>query len=259
MIEAQALGFRFSPQAPWLFEDLSFALAPGETLALLGRNGRGKTTLLKCLARLISPTKGVIRCAGVLGYVPQQFAIPFAYSVFDVVLMGRARHVGLFSNPTARDRARVHEALELVGIDALAAHAITTLSGGERQLALMARALASDVDLLLLDEPVSALDFRNQAIVLSTLRRLAAERGLGILMTTHDPTHALQIADRAIFLYGAGQCEEGPITTMCTETKLSSLYGIAMRKLEHRIGDRPSSSIVADYASIEPAGTELSR
>lgn len=251
MIAVQALGFRFSPQAPWLFEDLSFALTPGETLALLGRNGRGKTTLLKCLARLISPTAGAVHCAGVLGYVPQQFATPFAYTVFDVVLMGRARHVGLFSNPTARDRARVHEALELVGIGALAARAVTTLSGGERQLALIARALASDVDLLLLDEPASALDFRNQAIVLSTLRRLAAERGLAILMTTHDPTHALEIADRAIFLYGAGRCEEGPIAAMCTEPKLSALYGIAMRKLDYRIGARPSSNIVADYASID--------
>ena len=251
MIEAQGLGFRFSPQADWLFEDLSFRVAPGQTLVLLGRNGRGKTTLLRCLARLVAPSAGVLRCDGVVGYVPQQFATPFSYSVFDVVLMGRARHVGLFSNPSARDRRAPTRRWTWSGLRPLAHRPITTLSGGERQLVLMARALASDVDVLLLDEPASALDFRNQAVVLATLRRLASERGLAIVMTTHDPAHALEIADRAVFLYGAGDCEEGPLESLFTEAKLSQLYGIAMKRLDYRIGDRSSSNIVADYASVD--------
>ena len=119
MIDARLLGFRHSAATPWLFADLSFSLEPGKTLVLLGRNGRGKTTLLKCLAGLLTPTAGSVHCDGMVGYVPQQFVPVFSYSVFDIVLMGRARHVGLFSNPTAQDRARAMEALDLVGLKAL--------------------------------------------------------------------------------------------------------------------------------------------
>src|SRR5690606_38190501 len=115
-IKATDVGFRYDAAAPWLFESLSFSLPKGQTLVLLGRNGRGKTTLLKCLAGLARPSTGHIDCRGTLGYVPQQFAAPFAYSVFDVVLMGRARHVGLFSNPTAADREHARDALALLGL-----------------------------------------------------------------------------------------------------------------------------------------------
>lgn len=250
MIEVRDLGFRFAPGMNWLFRDLSFSLSEGQTLALLGRNGRGKTTLLKCLANLLNPSAGEIKCGGMIGYVPQQFSTPFSYTVFDVVLMGRARHVGLFSNPTSHDRARTHEALELVGLTAFADRAIMTLSGGERQLALIARALASEADILLLDEPTSALDFRNQAIVLSMLRHLAAERRLIVIMTTHDPTHALEIADRAIFLYGPEKCEEGSVDSMFIEDKLTDLYGITMKKYDRTDNGQRISNIVADFGSI---------
>ncbi|WP_284311420.1 ABC transporter ATP-binding protein [Labrys miyagiensis] len=250
-IDAQGLGFRYAAGLPWLFENLSFSLASGQTLVLLGRNGRGKTTLLKCLAKLITPTAGSVRCNGVMGYVPQQFTPPFSYSVFDVVLMGRARHVGVFSNPTSRDRARTQEALELIGLASFAKRPVTTLSGGERQLVLIARALAAEADILLLDEPTSALDFRNQALVLSTLRRLAAERQLTVIMTTHEPTHALEVADRAILLHGSGMGEEGSVASMCTESKLSELYGISMKRLDYHTGYHHSSSIVANYSSVK--------
>lgn len=251
MISAQSVGFRYGADTAWLFRDLSFSLDQGQTLVLLGRNGRGKTTLLKCLAGLIAPTSGAIRSSGTVGYVPQHFASPFAYSVSDVVLMGRARHVGLFSNATAHDRQHAAEALELVGLQAFANRAIGTLSGGERQLVLIARALASEADILLLDEPASALDFRNQAVVLSMLRRLSLERGLTIIMTTHEPTHALEIADRAVLLHGSARSEEGPVASMCTEGKLSELYGLSMRRLDYRSGEAQTSSIVANYASID--------
>jgi iron complex transport system ATP-binding protein len=164
--------------------------------------------------------------------------------------MGRARHVGLFSNPTADDRARARDALGLVGLAAFSERPIGTLSGGERQLALIARALTSEADILLLDEPASALDFHNQAILLSTLRRLSSERSLTIVMTTHEPTHALEIADRAILLHGSGQSEEGPVDSMCTDSRLSQLYGISMRRLDYRAGTIATSNIVADFRSI---------
>lgn len=255
MINAQSLGFRYAAETPWLFRDLSFSLEEGQTLVLLGRNGRGKTTLLKCIAGLMAPTVGAIRSSGTVGYVPQHFASPFAYSVSDVVLMGRARHVGLFSNATAHDRQHAAEALELVGLEAFSKRAIGTLSGGERQLVLIARALASEADILLLDEPASALDFHNQAVVLSMLRRLSLERRLTIIMTTHEPTHALEIADRAVLLHGSARSEEGPVATMCTESRLSELYGLSMRRLDYRSGESQTSSIVANYASIDRGRT----
>jgi iron complex transport system ATP-binding protein len=250
MIEARSVGFRYGAKGAWLFSDLTFSVDKGQTLVLLGRNGRGKTTLLKCLAGLAAPTAGDIRSSGEIGYVPQHFAAAFAYTVHDIVLMGRARHVGLFSNPTAEDRDRAREALALVGLTALSERAIGTLSGGERQLALIARALASEADILLLDEPASALDFHNQAILLALLRPLSAERGLTIVMTTHEPTHALTIADRAILLHGSGRAEEGPVAEMCDEGRLSRLYGISMRRLDYPTGTAAGASIVADFGSV---------
>jgi iron complex transport system ATP-binding protein len=250
VIEARSIGYRHAASAPWLFANLSFSLARGQTLVLLGRNGRGKTTLLKCIAGLLTPGAGAIDRRGIVGYVPQHFMPAFSYSVFDIVLMGRARHVGLFSNPTAADRASAQSALDQLGLSGLARRSIGTLSGGERQLVLIARALASEADVLLLDEPASALDFHNQAVLLATLQRLAVERGLTIVMTTHDPTHALQIGDRAVLLHGFGQVEEGMVGDVCTEGRLSQLYGMPMRRLVTDTGGADGTYIVADYSAV---------
>lgn len=251
MITAQDLGFRYAPGGPFLFRDLSFTLGKGRTLVLLGRNGRGKTTLLRILAGLASPVLGTVECDGAVGYVPQQFVAAFNYSVFDVVLMGRARHIGLFRRPSRHDTRLAREALGMVGMAGFADRAVATLSGGERQLVLIARALASEAAVLLLDEPAAALDFHNQAIMLSMLRRLSRKQGLTIVMTTHEPTHALEIADQVALLYGGGRCEEGPIDTFCTEERLTDLYGIAMDRVEHGAGDARAAHIVARYSAID--------
>jgi len=251
MIEARTLSYRHDGKSPWLFRDLSFRLETGHTLALLGRNGRGKTTLLRCLAGLLAPGAGTVLRSGAVGYVPQHFTSPFPYTVHDVVLMGRARHIGLLSNPTGKDRLRVKEALEAIGLIAFADRRIDTLSGGERQLALIARALASEAEILLLDEPASALDYHNQALILALLRRLARERGLTIVMTTHDPSHALEIAERAVLLHGNGLAEEGPIELVCREDRLTALYDITMRRLDFGSKDGASvSAIVPHYGSL---------
>lgn len=251
MIAAQNLGFRYAPDGPYLFRDLSFTLEKGRTLVLLGRNGRGKTTLLRILGGLALPVLGSVRCEVAVGYVPQQFVPAFNYSVFDVVLMGRARHVGLFGRPSRRDRRLAREALGMVGMTGFADRAVATLSGGERQLVLIARALASEAAVLLLDEPAAALDFHNQAIMLSMLRRLSREQGLTIVMTTHEPTHALEIADQVALLYGDGRCEQGSIDEFCTEERLTDLYGIAMDRLEHGVGSARTAHIVARYSAID--------
>jgi len=252
MIAANAIGFRHPGQPAWLFRDLGFRLERGRTLALLGRNGRGKTTLLKCLAGLLTPVEGGVTRDGAVGYVAQAFASPFPYTVFEIVLMGRARHVGLFSTPTAADRARARAAIAEIGLAEFAGRRIDTLSGGERQLALIARALAAQAEILLLDEPASALDFRNQAKLLALLRTLSRERGLTILMTTHDPTHALEIADRAVLLHGDGRAEEGPVALMCAQDKLTALYGLEMRRLEFDAGGRKAAGILPLYGADYP-------
>lgn len=254
MIEVNSISFRHGAASDALFENLSFTLRKGQTLALLGRNGRGKTTLLKCLAGLLTPSAGSIDLQGAVGYVPQQFSAPFDYTVRDVVLMGRARHIGMFSSPSSADRQHAAAAIGLVGLDDLAGRAIGSLSGGERQLALIARALASEAEIVLLDEPAAALDFRNQALMLALLHRLARERGLTIVMTTHEPTHAIEIADRAMLLHGEGRYEEGSMSEVCTEAGLSALYGIPMRHVGHHDG----THVVADFGHFKNAQSEQS-
>ena len=165
-------------------QGIGFSLAPGEVLALLGPNGSGKTTLLKTLLGLLPPHAGQLWLDGRplaawtareraqrMAFVPQAAAPGFAYSVEQLVMMGRSAHQGLFDRPSAADRVAVASALQRLGLQALAARPATEISGGERQLSLIARALAQDARLLVLDEPTASLDFGNQGRVLREMRR----------------------------------------------------------------------------------------
>src|SRR5262245_63570456 len=195
---------------------LTVALEQGEVLALLGPNGGGKTTLLKTLLGILNPQAGEVAIGGrtlgaisirdrakLIAYVPQVHVPTFAFTVESVVLMGRTAHGNLFSRPSAHDRAVAARALEQFGIAALAARPYTMISGGERQLVLLARALAQEPQFVVLDEPTASLDFGNQGRVMREIRALAAA-GHGVLFTTHDPNHALRAADRA-YLLRAGE------------------------------------------------------
>ena len=215
---------------------LNVRLAQGEVLALLGPNGGGKTTLLKTLLGLIPARAGEVRVmdrpldalsaqerARIIGYVPQVHHGTFAFTVESVVLMGRTAHGSLFAAPTARDREICHAALERFGIAALAQRSYTEISGGERQLVLLARALAQEPRFIVLDEPTASLDFGNQGKVMREIRALA-EAGLGVLFTTHDPNHAMRAATRA-FLLRDGTClAEGPVGEVLTRETLEELY-----------------------------------
>lgn len=219
-------------------EGFSFALVPGEVLALLGPNGGGKTTLLKTLLGLLPPRSGAVTLDGRplarwsarerarrLAYVPQAAPPGFAYSVEDLVLMGRSAHRGLFVAPGAADRAAVAIAIERLRLQPLARRPVTELSGGERQLALVARALAQEARVIVLDEPTASLDFGNQGRVLGEIRRLA-DAGLAVLFTTHDPNQALRVADRALLLRGGRPLALGPVTQVLDATRLQALYGV---------------------------------
>lgn len=224
MLELQDLGFRY-PHRDWVFRHTNLTIASGAITSILGPNGKGKTTLLRCIAGLTTPEEGRVVRDPNLGYVPQATGASFAYSVFDMVLMGRAKKVSTFGVPGKADLARTWAVLERVGISDLASNSFTELSGGQRQLVLIARALATDCSFMILDEPVSALDLKNQAHVLQLLRELAAE-GMGILLTTHHPDHALHLGGDAVVMYSPEDIELGTVEHLVTGDALSRLYGI---------------------------------
>jgi iron complex transport system ATP-binding protein len=222
---------------------LDVSLAQGEVLALLGPNGSGKTTLLKTLLGILAPLAGAALIDGKpiasyaaaerarrIAYVPQSHVPSFAFTVETVVLMGRTAHGSLFSAPSGADRAVALRALERLGIAALRARPYTMISGGERQLVLLARALAQEPQFIVLDEPTASLDFGNQGKVMSEIRSLAAS-GHGILFTTHDPNHALRAADRAFLMRDGQRLAEGRVREVLTRARLQTLYGAPIEML----------------------------
>jgi iron complex transport system ATP-binding protein len=216
---------------------IELVLRAGSVLALLGPNGSGKTTLMRTLLGLIDPVAGTIELDGqplsalsdrqrarALAWVPQQAAGGFDWPVRDLVIMGRSAHAGLLAAPSGADRAAVDAALARLGIAALGERPISQLSGGELQLALIARALVQQSRFVLLDEPTASLDFGNQARVLREIRRLADEDGLGVIFSTHDPNHALRAADDALLLRGGRPIAAGPAAAVIDATRLGALY-----------------------------------
>lgn len=242
MIDVQGLGFQFGQT--WVFRDVSFTLETGKVAAILGPNGRGKTTLIKSVVGLLKPNTGSSALGGRLGYVAQRAEVAFSYKVIDIVVMGRAAHVGMFRAPGSNDYRRARRALAQLQLEDLADKQFNQLSGGERQLVMIARALASECQVLVLDEPTSALDFHNQDLVLSTLRRLAKELGMTILMTTHYPQHAAHIADYALLLQSADQAQWGSAEDMLSEYKLEQLFGVPVKRLQIERGGTTHSTIL---------------
>ncbi len=210
----------------------------GEVLCLLGPNGCEKTTLFKTLLGLIPRQGGAIELDGTdisefdraafarrVGYVPQANTAYFAFRALDVVLMGRASRIPTFAAPSAADRTVALGALDQLGIARLAPRPYTALSGGERQMVLIARALAQEPELVVMDEPTASLDFGNQARVLSKIRALS-ERGMGVVLSTHDPGHAFACADRVALLRSGRIVALGPPRSVVTAASLRALYGV---------------------------------
>ena len=217
--------------------EVDFRLVPGEVACLLGPNGSGKTTLLRTLLGLLPALGGQVSLderplaqwdarerALRVAYVPQAAESYFDFSLREMVEMGRTAHRGVFSRPGARDRERSNAALERLGIAALAERPIHRVSGGERQLALIARALATEAPHILMDEPTANLDFGNQALILDEVARLRAG-GAAVLFSTHHPDHALRIADRVVMLRGGRAMAAGPAAEVVNSENLSALYG----------------------------------
>ena len=224
--------------------NIRIAIAQGESLALLGPNGGGKTTLLKTLLGLLAPRGGDVTLdekplsslsvrerAKLIGYVPQVHTGTFAFPVETVVLMGRTAHGSLFSSPSDGDRIVAQSVLRRLGIAHLAKRPYTEISGGERQLVLLARALAQEPRFVVLDEPTASLDFGNQGKVMQEIERLTSA-GLGVLFTTHDPNHALRVATRACLMRAGEIVAEGAARDVVTRENLESLYGARVIPVE---------------------------
>ena len=242
MITVQGLGFRYGKT--WIFRDISFSLPAGKIAAILGPNGKGKTTLLKSVVGLLKPATGSAKLGGRPGYVAQRTEIAFSYKVIDIVVMGRAAHVGMFQTPGSKDYGHARNALARLRLEHLAEKQFNLLSGGERQLVMIARALASECQVLILDEPASALDFRNQDLVLSTLRELAKDLGLSILMTTHFPQHAAHIADYSLLLQSVDESHWGLSEEILSEEKLELLFGLPVKRIQLDRGETSHSGIL---------------
>jgi len=217
---------------------IDLAVARGEVLCLLGPNGAGKTTLFKTLLGLLPPIAGDVRVgerpvgsltraelAKSMAYVPQAQVMEFAYTVLDLVLMGRTAHLGLFSAPGRRDHERAHAALADLGIGDLADAEANRVSGGQRQLCLVARALAQDAPLLVMDEPTASLDLANRLLVLERVRALKAQN-YGVVFSTHDPDQARELATTVAVIAGGRLAAYGPPQDTVTGPILSGAYGV---------------------------------
>lgn len=251
LITATDIGFHY-PKAEWNFRGLNLQILTGEITSLLGANGAGKSTLLRLLAGTAEPTEGSVHRAGPVGFVPQTSSGTFLYTVFDMVLMGRIRHLGMFSSPGKQDRDIATAALVRVGMDKFGLRPFAGLSGGQQQLVLIARALATGCDGLILDEPVSALDLRNQAIVLELLKDLSAE-GLAVVLSTHNPDHAFHLGGQGLVLDHHGKLTAGPVDEILSDTTLSALYGVEVFRGEVRDGDIERAAVVTRYESVRRA------
>lgn len=215
----------------WLWRELSFAVNPGEIVAVVGPNGCGKTTLARVLTGLRALSEGQLVAPAAIGYVPQISELRTPFRVEEVVQLGRARAARRFGRLDSADAARVESAIAAVGLTNRARQSFLQLSGGERQLTLIARALATDARILVLDEPLSALDLANQRRMLDLFTALAS-CGNAIVFTTHQPQHALHCATHGLLLRPNAPHAFGPVDAVIADEPLSATYDVPVRVIE---------------------------
>ena len=234
-IEGGSFAYKGGPQ---ILKDINIEVEPGEILAVLGPNGAGKTTLLRCMMDMLHWQSGRSLLEGEdirsiqasklwqkMAYVPQARSAAASYTAFQTVLLGRSSRIGAFSAPSKEDMKVAERVMERLGISHLADKPCHAISGGELQMVLIARAMAAEPELLVLDEPESNLDFKNQLIVLDAMTALAAE-GVACIFNTHYPSHALQRAGKSLMLSKEGWSLFGGTTGVVTEDNIRRAFGV---------------------------------
>lgn len=232
-LDNASAGYRSEP----VVSQVSLAISEGVT-CLLGPNGAGKTTLFKSMLGLLPCCSGEIKLLGrplpvwprkdlarTIGYVPQAHAALFPFSVLDVVLMGRTPHLAAYQGPSRTDEAIARQNLDRLGLLGLSERAYTEISGGERQMVLIARALAQEPKILIMDEPTASLDYGNQMRVLDQIRILA-DSGMTVVLSTHHPDHALRVADAIAVIFNGRLHAHGRPADVLTPELMRTVYGV---------------------------------
>lgn len=235
ILSVQNLGFGYDGRQ--IIKDICFDVEEGRFCAILGRNGSGKTTLIQCLNRILVPDQGRVLLAGndaasysqnqvarLVSLVPQEHIDIFPYSVLDVVVMGRAPFLKASARPGQKEYHLAMQALKELNADTLADKNFNRISGGERQIALLARAIAQGTPIMLLDEPTNHLDFNNQYHLLSIVKKLCRLKGISIVASMHDPNMASFFADEVVMLSQGGIMVKGPAASVMTPENVSQLY-----------------------------------
>jgi len=261
LIECQRLGFVYAPReagAPaFAIRDLTFDVRPGETFGVIGPNASGKTTLVRLLSKVLEPSEGRVLLQGEdvtrlsraglarrVAIVPQDVPRGFPHTVEELVLMGRFPRAPHRFFESQEDRVAARRAMEAVGVMDLRSALLDRLSGGERQRVLLARALAQEPQLLVLDEPTAHLDLRYQAECAGLLRRLRSQAGLTIVLVSHDLGFAAELSDRLLLMAGGATVRVGPPDAVIDEAVLEAAYGCRVIVDKHPISRRPTVHLI---------------
>jgi len=245
LITVKNLSFSYEREV-LVLREVNLEVKKKEIVTVLGPNGSGKTTLLKCINAVLKPKTGCVYVNGtevlkfkrkdlakLMGIVPQIHKPSFPYTVLDVVLMGRTPYLGTFSQPSREDVRIAMQALNSVGISNLADRPYTQISGGEMQLVLIARALAQRPKILLLDEPIAHLDFRNKIRVLNVVKELTQKYSLAVIMSLHDPNYALIFSDKVALLSKGRIVACGKPKEVITRENLKAVYNLDVEVISY--------------------------
>lgn len=242
----------------WVLEDISFDVTEGEIFGIIGPNGSGKSSLLKLLSRINISRNGHIYLGGIdislirrkelsrtISYVPQESSFLFPYTVSETVLMGRIPHLNGRFFEDSNDKRVVMDAMRAVGIDILKDRPITDISGGEKQRAIIARALAQEANILILDEPTTSLDIGHQIGIFNLLSGLNSERKLTIIISLHDLNLASQYCHRIMLMNRGRVYAIGKPSEVITEENIRDVYGCNVVIDKHPVSGTPRVNLVA--------------
>jgi iron complex transport system ATP-binding protein len=249
-LRAEKLSFAYQDKS--VLNEIDLAIQPGELVGLIGPNGSGKSTLIKCLSHVLAPQRGRVWLNGYelaslsaqqiarhVAVVSQAVELPPGFTAFEIVLMGRVPHLAWWQNENVRDKEIARVALEATGTWSLADRLVNQLSGGERQRVVIARALAQEPQILLLDEPTAHLDVKHQIEVMELVRRLNRERGLAVLVVFHDLNLAAQYCSRLVLFKEGRVYKSGSPRDVIAPDVLRDVYGVELVVMPHPQNQRP--------------------